>query len=77
VSDFHEPGKCSCMAPGSLIQQIDVDCRCACHGPHMIAVCCVCKNLYGLKECAPEQAGKQTHGYCAECFPKAMADALS
>ncbi len=62
------------MAVGSLIVQLDPDCRCACHGPHMIAVCCVCKKPYELKECAPEQAGKESGGYCGTCFPKAMLE---
>lgn len=31
-----------------------------------------CKEVYAQKPCLPQQAGGESHGYCAGCFPAAM-----
>ena len=72
MSDYHEPGRCSCA---TTVTQIDAECLCACHGPHLTVVCAWCKDKKPLRleECGPGEAGKISHGICAACFAEQNA----
>uniref|UniRef100_A0A6M3LG43 Uncharacterized protein n=1 Tax=viral metagenome TaxID=1070528 RepID=A0A6M3LG43_9ZZZZ len=45
-------------------------------GFNIVKVCCMCGATYGyVLVCAPDAPTKESHGYCPECAPKAIAEA--